>query len=389
MAPNDTPLTIDPDVLLRKAHAIGTYYGFRYVPDYLQEKQTQKEQRPLPNSVQKKTLDTLTSSFVQFLHKIDQHRTVEHETPLFLWSSNATPGRKTPKHVTVSFHILGVEQALADALMIRTVQALVHELTREPVSLRVNSLGDQDTAVRYARELTNYFKKYYADLSPQTQQLLKQDVIDALDHLLRYDDALGTNAPSPMDYLSESSRLQLEDLLEYLEATGTQYELAPHAFERKSPLHEVCFEFRTPNGPLAVGGRYTNLAKQFFPKKRGHAVVGMVRAQAKESRACKPLPKKRTQPSIVFVQVGPEAKRLSLSLIEDLRREHIKIVQTIGYESLMDQMAVADSLDAPFIMIMGQKEALEQSVIIRDRRTNSQQVVPLDNLIEYLQNILK
>ena len=87
------------------------------------------------------------------------------------------------------------------------------------------------------------------------------------------------------------------------------------------------------------------------------------------------------------MQVGPEAKRLSLSLLEDLRAANIKLMQTIGIESLMDQMAVADTITSPYLMIMGHKEAIDKSVIIRDRATNSQTIVPIDSLIEELQKL--
>lgn len=383
MGQNDIFITIDPDTLLKRTHAIASYYGFEYVPQFLDARKDRKVKATYPNDVDPKVMDPTSSTFAQFLRQMKEYDVNPGGRARFLWHSNVTPGRKSPKQISVHFHILGVEKAIADALMLRTMKALVEDLTKEAPRVRINSMGDPDTLVRYSRELTNFFKRNMSELSPQCQTHLRNDPLEALDHLLRYEDGLGYRAPSPMDYLSESSRVQLEELLEYLEATKTEYELAPHLFDRKGNLSETNFELVTSEGPIVRGGRYNTLISKFY-KEGGHGIGSILRANAKEEVACKRIPKKRINAPIVFVQVGPEAKRLSLSLLEDLRGANVKMAQTVGIESLMDQMAVADSIDSPYLMIMGHKEALENSVIIRDRRTNSQTVIPIASLVDEL-----
>lgn len=386
MGQHDVTFSIDPDTLLKRTHAIASYYGFSYLPHYLDERKDRKTKASYPNNIDPKTLDPVASVFAQFLRQIQEYDVNPASRPRFFWHSNATPGRKAPKQLNVHFHIVGVPNAIADALMVRTMRALVQDLTKENPVVRVNSMGDADTLTRYSRELGNFFRRNSFELSPQSQAFLRNDPLEALEHLLRYDDPVGKRAPSPLDYLSESSRTQLEDFLEYLEATKTEYELAPHLFDRRGNLSETNFELVTSEGPLVRGGRYNSLANKFY-KEGGHVVGGVLRAQAKSETACKGLPKKRMNAPVVFVQLGPEAKRLSLSLLEDLREANIKLQQTVGIESLIDQMAVADKIDAPYLMIMGHKEALEKSVIIRDRRTNCQNVVPIPSLVAELQKL--
>lgn len=386
MGNHEPTFSIDPDTLLKRTHAIASYYGFSYLPHFLDERKDRKTKATYPPALDPKTLDPIAAVFAQFLRQIQEYDVQPNTRPRFLWHSNATPGRKAPKQLHVHFHITGVPNAIADALMVRTLRALVRDLTKEDPVVRVNSMGDADTLVRYSKELGNFFRRNITDLSPQCQTALKNDPLEALEHLLRYGDPLGYRAPSPLDYLSETSRAQLEDFLEYLEATKTDYELAPHLFDRRGNLHETTFEILTSEGPLVRGGRYGNLANKFY-KDGGHVVGGILRAQAKSETPCKGLPKKRLQAPVVFIQLGPEAKRMSLRLLEDLREANVKLIQTVGIESLIDQMAYADRIDAPYLMIMGHKEALENSVIIRDRRTNSQNIVPIPALIDTLQKL--
>lgn len=386
MGQNDIFLTVDPDVLLKRTHAIASYYGFEYLPDFLNARKDRKKKATYPDGVDPKTMDPVSGVFAQFLRQMKEYDVDPNGRARFFWHTNATPGRKAPKQISIHLHIVGVEKSIADALMVRTFRALVQDLTKENPVVRVNSMGDPDTLVRYSRELGNFFKRNIADLSPQCQAHLRNDPLEALDHLLRYEDGLGHRAPSPMDYLSESSRVQLEGLLEYLEATKTEYELTPHLFDRKGNLSETNFELVTSEGPIVRGGRYNTLASKFY-EEGGQVIGGVLRANAKTDAEPKRVPKKKKSAPIVFVQVGPEAKRLSLTLLEQLRDANIKLAQTVGIESLIDQMDVADSIDSPYLMIMGHKEALENNVIIRDRATNSQTVVPIDSLVAELQKL--
>lgn len=386
MGQYDIPLSIDPDTLLKRTHAIASFYGFTYLPEFLEGRKDQRKKATYPNDVDPKNMDPIAAPFAQFLRQMQEYQVDPQVRPRFLWHSNATPGRKAPKQVTVHFHILGVEKAIADALMIRTLRALVHDLTKETPTVRLNSLGDDETGVRYTKELGNYLRRHIASLTPQCQAYARQDPLEALEHLLRYEDTIGMRAPSPMDYLSESSRTQLEEVLEYLEATKTGYDLAPHLLDRRGNLNEVCFELVTKDGSIARGGRYSSLARKFFTEG-AHASGGVLRANALVENKCKALPKKRGKKPVVFVQLGSEAKRISLSLLEDLREAGIDLEQTVGVESMIEQMDIAQSVDAPYLMIMGQKEALENTVILRDRRTNSQTIVPVSTLIDTLQKL--
>ena len=384
MGQYDIPLTIDPDTLLRKTQAIASFYGFTYLPDFLKSRKDRRQKATYPSGIDPKTMDPIATPFAQFLRQMNEYDVDPTERPLFLWHSNATPGRKAPKQMSVHFHILGVEKAIADALMVRTLQALTRELTKEDPVIRVNSVGDPETTTRYTKELASYLRRHIAQLSPQCQVYARQDPLEALDHLLRYEDQIGYGAPSPLDYLSESSRVQLEEFLEYLEHTKTTYELAPHLIDARGNLDEVCFDLSTSTGSIARGGRYTRLAERFFPHGGHFATGGVLRANAKVENECKALPRQRKKVPVVFVQLGPEAKRRSLSLLETLREANVPLKQAFGIESLVEQMKFADSVNAPYLMIMGQKEALDGSVVIRDRRTNGQQAVRIDDLIEYL-----
>src|SRR5204863_477816 len=76
--------------------------------------------------------------------------------------------------------------------------------------------------------------------------------------------------------------------------------------------------------------------------------------------APEPLPAAPTQKTrFMFIHIGNEAKRISLTLAEDFRKAHVPLTQDIGVESLIEQMRYVEKRNPPYILVMGRKEALE------------------------------
>jgi len=88
-----------------------------------------------------------------------------------------------------------------------------------------------------------------------------------------------------------------------------------------------------------------------------------------------------------FVHIGDEAKRLSLRLAEEFRRAHVPLAQDIGIESLIEQMHHAEKRNPAYLLIMGRKEALERTVILRNRQTQEETILPLLGLTERLKAV--
>ncbi|KKS91420.1 MAG: Histidine-tRNA ligase, partial [Parcubacteria group bacterium GW2011_GWF2_43_11] len=65
------------------------------------------------------------------------------------------------------------------------------------------------------------------------------------------------------------------------------------------------------------------------------------------------------------------------------------IAESFGKDSLKTQLRLADKMGANYALILGQKEALEESIIIRAMRTGRQQTVKLDKVVREMEKYLK
>jgi histidyl-tRNA synthetase len=381
--------TIPAEEILNKTHAIGQYYGFTplEVITASASKKNGGDGRRLityPQSLADLENDQNAETFVNFLKKCQSAScfpTSRH--PLFIWHTNIANGRNAPKKSVVQFHAIGTDRAIADVVVIRALIALTRDLFHEEPVIRINSMGDKETRARYARELGVFFKKRAETLPEECVAHAKNDAFLAAELVIAKE--CNEDLPTPTEHLSDASRKRFEDLLEYLEITETPYELARHLINRGNIWNDVCFEILVGERRVAWGSRYNDLTRHFL-YSAPYGAIGAILQIASAGNVVKKNPASKLRFS--FVHIGDEAKRLSIKLADDFKKARIPLAQNIGIESLEEQVRLAELRDSPYLLIMGRKEALENSVILRNRKTQEEMILSLSGLIDRLKSFV-
>jgi histidyl-tRNA synthetase len=136
--------------------------------------------------------------------------------------------------------------------------------------------------------------------------------------------------------------------------------------------------------PLIWGSRYGELARAFF--KINMPAVGAIFKI--ETTGTKVLPMKGpSRLRFAFVHIGEEAKRESIKIADEIRRARLPLWQIIGLESLTEQMIFVEKMNPPYLIVMGRKEALERSVVLRNRATQEETSILLSELTERLRTV--
>ena len=292
--------------------------------------------------------------------------------------------------------VLGNEKSIMDALVIKTGMTILKEAGAQNLSIEINSLGDKECRNGYLKELINYYKKNISGLAAIDRERLKTNPLRILDSKEEKTKEINAGAPDSVSFLCASCKKHFKEVLEYLEEMGIQYNINKNLVRGLSYYTRTVFEVYTDSGvegelptQVASGGRYDYLAKQIGGKKDVPAVgfsVGVDRVV--ESSWYKNLsPRILKKPKIYFIQLGSEAKLKSLNIIEILRTAHIPIAQSLSKDSLGSQLAIAEKLAIPYAIIFGVKEAIDDSVIVRDMSNRSQETVKLKKLLEYLKEL--
>lgn len=291
---------------------------------------------------------------------------------------------------SVSLHIVGTPKSIAEAILIKTAYTILKEEGYKNLSVEVNNVGDRDTLTQYNKQATNFFRGKLAELNTDCKELLKFGGhtlvtcnIKGVQHLLK-------EAPAPIEFLNEEHRNHFKEVVEYLESQNIPFEI--NKFILGDPhysTHTVFTIIDDKTGKiLATGSRYNDISKRTVLRKGIPAVSVSIK-----------LPKFKQVPhtkepkfencEIYFIQLGYGAKLKSLEVVEMLRKANIPVHQSIGRDKMSTQTQFAHKKDVKYILLMGQKEALENSICVRHLETNSQKTIPLSSLVEYLQNLKK
>jgi histidyl-tRNA synthetase len=292
--------------------------------------------------------------------------------------------------------ILGNDKSIMDALVIKAGISILEEAGAKDLTIDINSIGDKECRGAYVKELVGYYRKHISGLPAIDRERLKTNPLRILDSKEEKTKEINEQAPDAISFLCVACKKHFKEVLEYLEEMGINYNINKNLVRGLSYYTRTVFEVYmqseeegAPPTQIASGGRYDYLAKQVGGKKDVPAVgfsMGVDRI-VEASWYKKLSPRILKKPKIYFIQLGSEAKLKSLNIIEILRKAHVPIAQSLSKDSLGSQLAIAEKLSIPYAIIFGVKEAIDNSVIVRDMSNRSQDTVKLSKLLEYLKEL--
>jgi histidyl-tRNA synthetase len=293
-------------------------------------------------------------------------------------------------HRYADLEIMGASGPIAEATLIATGRAMLAEEGYTNTAVEINSVGDRDSIARFTRELTSYYRKHINEMSPECRQILKRDPFELLSNRDPACKALNEHAPRSMDFLSEVSRRHMEEVLEYLETLNIPYVLNNSLIGNRSYCTETIFAIiagpdaiKSSGGILGIGVRYNGLAKR-LELRRDIQGVGLSLLIKGNGGGLRDTVKKTKRPIASFVQLGSESKLICLNIVEQLRLAKIPLYLSLAKDRLGAQVSSVERYHTPYVIVMGKKEAMDKTVIVRKIDTYSQDVVPLDKLADHM-----
>jgi histidyl-tRNA synthetase len=288
----------------------------------------------------------------------------------------------------VSLHIIGVETSIAEALAIKTTEAILHENGYKNVYFKINDLGGKTAQSKFSKEGVAYFRKYIVNLTPDDRQLFKESLHHLVTESKNIEDELFQNAPKPMDFLGDDTRKNLSELLEFLEALETPHEINGFLLGDPNYSSDTVFEVRDESTGkiLGYGTRYDLLARKIGMRKDVPALSVLIRVKKTKTASPRVVNKVR-EPKLFLIQVGYTAKIKALRIIDDLRKAGIAVKHAIYRDKLSSQIIYAKKYPHDYDLIIGHKESIENSVIVRDSQGRAQKTVKIVDLVEHLKGL--
>ena len=199
-------------------------------------------------------------------------------------------------------------------------------------------------------------------------------------------------APIILDFLDPECKTHFKKVLEYLDEVKIPYHIDSYLVRGLDYYSRTVFELFAEgfNFALGGGGRYDYLSETLKLGKLSAvgSAVGVERLIEVLKTSGKTGATKGAA-KVYLVHMGEEAKKRGLALIEEFRKGGVRIGESFGKDSLKAQMRMADKEQAQLALILGQREVFEESIIIRDMETGTQENVPLGHIVEEVKKRLK
>ncbi|MDP3963428.1 MAG: histidine--tRNA ligase [bacterium] len=293
------------------------------------------------------------------------------------------------------FHQLGAEiigeiNAVLDAQLIQFFTIMLKELGITAYTVEINSLGCKVCRSGYRQAVVNYFRPDIRKMCPDCKRRLKESPLRVFECDKEKCREIAEKAPQTVDHLCQECHSHFKEVLEYLDEIDIPYHLNPKLVRGLDYYTKTVFEIWPEDQAgyaLGGGGRYDNLV-EMLGEKMAPAVgfsAGIERLAGELKKIGAPIVKDKDIPTVFLAQLGELGRKKSLKLFEELRRAGFRVMESFGRNSIKSQLKIANREETGIALILGQKEALDGTIIVRDMTAGTQETVPLSKLINELQ----
>lgn len=288
--------------------------------------------------------------------------------------------------------ILGSAQPEADAESIALASTILRAIGLTAFELRLNTLGNTDSRIRYREALQNYFRPHIGGMSEDSKGRLEKNPLRILDSKHPEDAPFLKDAPLLIDYLDDESRNYFERVQKLLTALEIPY-IADYRLVRGLDYYcHTAFEFVTTRlgsqNAVGGGGRYDGLFEQVGGKPTpgigfAFGIERLLLLLEEENK----IPASEIQCDLYVIALDDDSSALGMKLAQNLRLKGATVVSDALRRSFKAQMRDADRIKARFTAIIGENERLQGKVIIKTMASGEQREMVLDDY-EALLNIV-
>ena len=284
---------------------------------------------------------------------------------------------------------IGHDSPYNDVEVIALAYSILQSLGLENVTIKINTLGDDETRDNYRKALRNYFEPHIKNMCEDCQSRFELNPLRILDCKVESDHPYIEKAPKVSDFLSENSRARFDEVLASLDELNIPYEIDESLVRGLDYYSETVFEFHYQSqngnnyGAIGAGGHYGKLMEDLGgPKLPGIGFsfgVERIVSVLKDDNLLKGV-----ENSLDFyaMPLGKENRKYLLGVACMLRSSGYSVDYCFDDTKMGNMFKRATTKKAKYALIAGENEVNNNAVIIKDLEKQEQFTVSLDELID-------
>ncbi len=300
------------------------------------------------------------------------------------------------------FHQFGIEVVGAnsyhhDSEVISFGQRLLYMLNLDNITIKINSLGDEQSRDAYRKALKDYFADKIDGMCEDCKNRFETNPLRILDCKVPEDQEIIKGAPKMSDFLSVDSKNYLNSVIADLKKIGIEVELDDGLVRGLDYYTGVVFEYhiKTSNGvdvgAIGGGGHYSHLLKEVGgPDLEGIGMaIGLERLHyvVKENQ-----PEDYTYPSpfdIFLMGTTEFIIEENFYLADKLRGDGFSVEMNYEVKSLKSLFKLANKKGAKFAVLIGEDEFNSGKVSIKNMATEEQTTCKVEEASKVLEDLLR
>lgn len=304
-------------------------------------------------------------------------------------------GRQRQFH-QFGFEILGDESPVIDAQIIAITNNFFHQVGLTEISIQVNSIGCPTCRKAYIQELVAFYRSKRKMLCEDCKKRITKNPLRLLDCKQQSCQLVRNEAPQIIDWLDDDCKNHFMKVVDYLDELNISYVLNPYLVRGLDYYTRTVFEVwpksekESSQSAICGGGRYDGLIELLGgrPTPGVGVAVGVERVVTQLRSRGIGIPK-IYEPKVFLAQIGDQAKVKGLMLFEDLRKENIMVAENFSKDSLKAQLEIANKLGVTYALILGQKEVMDGTILIRDMESGVQEIIDFKKTVDALKKKLQ
>ena len=295
------------------------------------------------------------------------------------------------------FHQFGIEAfgsnfAEQDAEIIALAwHLLAHFRLTNKIDLQVNSIGTSECRAGYRDALKQFLKPHFNELSEISKRRFNTNPLRILDSKNKKEQTILKNGPRISDYYTKDDKEHFNEVKTYLKAMNIPFTINSRLVRGLDYYTKTVFEITSnelgSQDALLGGGRYDSLVETLGGKPTpgiGFA-AGIERIllliNEENFKEHKPVP------DIYLICLEKKGIPVSLNITKTLRLRGLNIVSDPLRRSMKAQMRDANKLRARYVLILGESELKDNTIIFKNLESGKQESIKQEKIVKYFDNL--
>jgi len=290
----------------------------------------------------------------------------------------------------VGIEAIGTQDSALDAEVIAIADAGFKAIGLKKYRLEITSLGDAKSRAKHRVDLVAYIEKL--DLDDATKARATINPLRLFDDKREEVKKQMATAPLLLDYLSEESRKDFEEVQKHLKALGVEFTVNPRMVRGLDYYTGTTFEFvhelLGAQSGIGGGGRYDGLMAELGGQELSGIGFGLGIDRCVLAAEAEGISFDQEFTSDLFIiPLGDESKTSALTIAQQLRSSGLRVEISFGDRALKGSMKAADKSGAAYVIVLGESEISSGTVELKEMSTGKTSSVTLASLQKHLLSV--